>query len=386
MDKSWIKAQITSKPFKEGVKDFIEFARARSIRGIIACPCLKCCNVEHWEVDKCYGHILRYGFLSGYTNWSIHGENSVPSQPSRPTFGEDEIRSLVRNALGWNVGESSKSSQPSRPTFGEDEIRNLVRDALGQIPSDSRGVGDSMFEDNVGESSQSSHRRVEDENVGESSKTSDDSATYKKLLEECDKELYPGYNSASLSFSANTTMDPQMGLFYSLRQESAKWARSDQSSTNEIGRYIRIDWINTMGPEEFTKFDILAWWKGRESQFSVLAVMARDLLSVQPSTVASESSFSTSGRVLSRRRTRFTPTSLEMCICLKDHLDAVERMQHISSHKDVLEYEEQLHETEVATGDAFSLSDEEIALDEVASEARSSEAEEEDLTLEQALN
>ncbi|GJV76711.1 hypothetical protein Tco_1508295, partial [Tanacetum coccineum] len=67
-------------------------------------------------------------------------------------------------------------SQPSRPTFGEDEIRNLVRDALGQIPLHSQGVGDSIFEDNVGESSQSSHRRVEDENVGESSKTSDDSA------------------------------------------------------------------------------------------------------------------------------------------------------------------------------------------------------------------
>ncbi|GKB90865.1 tetratricopeptide-like helical domain, DYW domain protein [Tanacetum coccineum] len=204
----------------------------RSIRGIIARPCLKCCNVKHWEVDKCYGHILRYGFLPGYSNWSIHGENSVPSKPSRPTFGEDEIRSLVRDALGHlpsdsplardsmfednvgkfsqsshrgvedeNVGESSKSSQPSRPTFGEDEIRNLVRDALGQIPSDSRGVGDSMFEDNVGESSQSSHRRVEDENVGESSKTSDNSATYKKLLEECDKELYPGCKYSNLSFT-----------------------------------------------------------------------------------------------------------------------------------------------------------------------------------------
>ncbi|GJZ01552.1 hypothetical protein Tco_0519513 [Tanacetum coccineum] len=60
-------------------------------------------------VDKCHGHILRYGFLPGYTNWSVHGENSVPSQPSRPTF----------------VHETS---------FGEDEIRSLVRDALGQIP------------------------------------------------------------------------------------------------------------------------------------------------------------------------------------------------------------------------------------------------------------
>ncbi|GJW16633.1 hypothetical protein Tco_0024069, partial [Tanacetum coccineum] len=51
-----------------------------------------------------------------------------------------------------------------------------------------------------------------------------------------------------------------------------------------------------------------------------------------------------------------------------------------------LEYEEQLHETEVATGDAYSISDEEIAVDVAASSARSSEAEEEDVNLEQALN
>ncbi|GKA14610.1 zinc finger BED domain-containing protein RICESLEEPER 2 [Tanacetum coccineum] len=141
-----------------------------------------------------------------------------------------------------------------------------------------------------------------------------------------------------------------------------------------------------MGPEEFTQFDILAWWKGKESQFSVLAAMARDLLNVQAFMVASESAFSTSGRVLSIRRTRLTPTSLEMCICLKDHLDAAKRIQHISSLEGELEYEEQLHGVEVETGNAFSLSDEEITLDEATSEARSSEAEEEDVNLEQALN
>nr|GEU61713.1 zinc finger BED domain-containing protein RICESLEEPER 2 [Tanacetum cinerariifolium] len=141
-----------------------------------------------------------------------------------------------------------------------------------------------------------------------------------------------------------------------------------------------------MGTEKFTNFDILVWWKGKKSQFPVLAVMARDLLSVQASAVALGSAFSTSGMILSIRRTRLTPASMEMCICLKDHLDVVERIQHVSSLEDVLEYEELLHETEVATSDAFSLSDEEIALNKAGSEARSFEAEEEDLTFEQALN
>ncbi|GJS47578.1 zinc finger BED domain-containing protein RICESLEEPER 2 [Tanacetum coccineum] len=114
--------------------------------------------------------------------------------------------------------------------------------------------------------------------------------------------------------------------------------------------------------------------------------MARDLLSVQASTVASELAFSTSGRVISIRRPTLTPTSLEMCTCLKDHLDATERIQHISSLEDRLEYEEQLHDVEVEMGNVFSLFDEKIALDEATSEARSSKAEEEEVNLEQALN
>ncbi|PWA95667.1 hypothetical protein CTI12_AA046800 [Artemisia annua] len=151
MDKSWIEAHITSGTFKEGVKSFIEFARARSIRGVIACPCLRCFNINHWDVGTCHGHILRYGFLLGYTNWSVHGETSEPLQPSRPsfvqntTFGDDEIRSLVHDALGHLPsnrplvvhGENYVPSQPSRPSFVQntpfcdDEMRSLVRDALG---------------------------------------------------------------------------------------------------------------------------------------------------------------------------------------------------------------------------------------------------------------
>ncbi|GKD46376.1 hypothetical protein Tco_1271021 [Tanacetum coccineum] len=122
-----------------------------------------------------------------------------------------------------------------------------------------------------------------------------------------------------------------------------------------------------------------------ESQFPVLAAWPR--ITKRTSFYGCfEIRFSTTGMVLSIRRTRFTPTSLEMCICLKDHLDAAGRIQHISSLEDGLEYEEQLHGVEVETGEAYSIFDEGIALDEATSEARFSEAEEEDVNLEQALN
>nr|GFC09306.1 zinc finger BED domain-containing protein RICESLEEPER 2 [Tanacetum cinerariifolium] len=67
------------------------------------------------------------------------------------------------------------------------------------------------------------------------------------------------------------------------------------------------------------------------------------------------------------RRTRLTPTSLEMCICLKDHLDAQERILHISNLEgDCLDIEEQLLEVDAEAGYAINLADEEINPEEQA--------------------
>ncbi|KAD1618700.1 hypothetical protein E3N88_42542 [Mikania micrantha] len=173
----------------------------------------------------------------------------------------------------------------------------------------------------------------------------------------------PNIPSGSMaSGSSRTSKDPVVNLFNTLRNETAKRQRGNTPSS-ELGRYSGTDFISTMSAEEYMKFDILAWWKGKESQFPILSAMARDLLTVQASTVASESAFSLSGRVLSLRRTRLTPTSVEMCICLKDHLDAVDRIQDSTNLEDEIIIEPQVHEEEVAEGLSSGLSDEELAYD-----------------------
>ncbi|GKE51209.1 hypothetical protein Tco_1486365, partial [Tanacetum coccineum] len=80
-----------------------------------------------------------------------------------------------------------------------------------------------------------------------------------------------------------------------------------------------------------------------------------------------------------------THTGIFRDVYLKDHLDAAERIQHIASLKDGLEYEGKLHDVEVTTGESYTISDEELTLDEATSKARSSKAKEEDVNLEQAL-
>ncbi|GKB93174.1 zinc finger BED domain-containing protein RICESLEEPER 2 [Tanacetum coccineum] len=96
--------------------------------------------------------------------------------------------------------------------------------------------------------------------------------------------------------------------------------------------------------------------------------MAQDILSVQATSVASKLAFSTSGRVLSIRRTRLALASLEMCMCLKDHLVITDRIQHTLNLENALEFEEGIFDEEVLANEAILLF-EEIAVDEAASEA-----------------
>nr|GEY58409.1 zinc knuckle CX2CX4HX4C [Tanacetum cinerariifolium] len=104
-----------------------------------------------------------------------------------------------------------------------------------------------------------------------------------------------------------------------------------------------------------------------------LSCMAIDILSVQATSVASEFAFSTSGRVLSIRRTRLTPAFLEMCMCLKDHLDAQERKQDKSTLETPVDFEEEILDADVQANEAIPLSNEEIALDVASSECSMSE-------------
>nr|GEW06535.1 zinc finger BED domain-containing protein RICESLEEPER 2 [Tanacetum cinerariifolium] len=98
----------------------------------------------------------------------------------------------------------------------------------------------------------------------------------------------------------------------------------------------------------------------KESMFLVLSRMAMDIISVQATSVASEFAFSTSGRVLSIQRTRLTLASLEMCMCLKDHLDAQARKQHKFSLENPIDFKEEILYAEVQQNEAIPLSEEEI--------------------------
>ncbi|KAA8524372.1 hypothetical protein F0562_010795 [Nyssa sinensis] len=62
-------------------------------------------------------------------------------------------------------------------------------------------------------------------------------------------------------------------------------------------------------------FDILNWWKENGTKYPTLQRIAQDILAISVLTVASESAFSTSGRLVSPHRSRLHPITLEALMC-----------------------------------------------------------------------
>ncbi|XP_009791292.2 zinc finger BED domain-containing protein RICESLEEPER 2-like [Nicotiana sylvestris] len=79
---------------------------------------------------------------------------------------------------------------------------------------------------------------------------------------------------------------------------------------SELDMYLEEDLL-----PRTASFDNLSWWKTNGLKFPTLQKMARDLLAIPVSSVASESAFSTSGRLISPHRSRLHPTILEDLMC-----------------------------------------------------------------------
>ncbi|WVZ88792.1 hypothetical protein U9M48_035265 [Paspalum notatum var. saurae] len=89
-------------------------------------------------------------------------------------------------------------------------------------------------------------------------------------------------------------------------------------------------------------FDILDWWRDRKITYSVLSILAKNILSVSISTVSSESAFSLVSRVIEERRRRLGSGIVEMLSLIKDWEEADARMQHTAEDKAMLDAFEDL--------------------------------------------
>jgi len=88
-------------------------------------------------------------------------------------------------------------------------------------------------------------------------------------------------------------------------------ATSTETSKSELSRYL--DEAN-VDPDD-TTFVLLDWWKVNTHRFPVVSRMARRFLTIPATSVSSESTFSTGGRVLDDYRSSLLPAMVERLVC-----------------------------------------------------------------------
>ncbi|KAL6575606.1 hypothetical protein OROHE_000983 [Orobanche hederae] len=154
MDKSWITERNKfSTSYVNGVKSFINLAKQNVLGrdNLIRCPCVICNNAFYKSLDEVEYDLHVNGFKQTYVEWIFHGET--------PNRLQERERNVDMNDTHTNVGEASNSIW--------DELDELLEE--------------------IGEAQQAND--VNEENT----------TNFSKLLEDSQRELYPGCRMSLLS-------------------------------------------------------------------------------------------------------------------------------------------------------------------------------------------
>ncbi|GKC62730.1 zinc finger BED domain-containing protein RICESLEEPER 2 [Tanacetum coccineum] len=106
---------------------------------------------------------------------------------------------------------------------------------------------------------------------------------------------------------------------------------------DELKKYLKEPRLELEDDEDF---DILTWWKINSPRFPIVSRMAKDILCIQVSTVASESAFSASGRVLDPYRNSLAPNIVEALVCTQDWIRTSSRNITMDTLEDLMKDDE----------------------------------------------
>ena len=133
---------------------------------------------------------------------------------------------------------------------------------------------------------------------------------YTRMYKETDIESAVHGAVTSTSKGSSITIDSDYQLFVK-RMKTNK----TNSFRTELDHYLEEDVL----PDN-SQFDILLWWKLNGVKYPVLQTIARDILAIPVSTIASKFAFSSSGRLVSSHRNRLHPKMIEALMCAQSWL------------------------------------------------------------------
>ena len=137
-------------------------------------------------------------------------------------------------------------------------------------------------------------------------------------------EFSPPEDTQDTSFSFDTTPNPSLDTSDNdsimIEDPMSKWKQTQRIKLSELKKNEMDRYLEDEVTEDFSGLDILRWWRGKTLRYRVLSCMARDILAILVSTVASESVFSTGSRVLDPYHSALSPTTVEALICTQNWL------------------------------------------------------------------
>ncbi|KAI7948622.1 hypothetical protein MJO29_010287 [Puccinia striiformis f. sp. tritici] len=111
---------------------------------------------------------------------------------------------------------------------------------------------------------------------------------------------------------------------------ATKNPHQDLSATGELDLYLQDPPAGIASGQ----FDILKWWSVHKLRFPMLAKLAKMMLMTPATSIASESAFLTSGRVLGDFRTRMAANTLEALVCAQDWIRTEQGLHQTDEEED----------------------------------------------------
>ena len=91
-------------------------------------------------------------------------------------------------------------------------------------------------------------------------------------------------------------------------------AKQSVGCSNEVEKYLTK---NCDGRRDLN-FEVLGWWKDNSSRYPLFSKVAKDGLTIPISTVASESAFSTRGRIVDPFQSSLSPLMVQNLVCTQN--------------------------------------------------------------------
>ncbi|KAL0361688.1 UNVERIFIED_CONTAM: putative AC transposase [Sesamum radiatum] len=115
------------------------------------------------------------------------------------------------------------------------------------------------------------------------------------------------WGDTNLLMSIAAVMDPRL--------------ESIQPQKSELDLYLEENcYIFEQDKKDGKDFDVLDWWRVHALKYKILSIMARDLLAIPITTVASEATFSAGSRVIDKYHASLTSNTVQVLMCRGDWL------------------------------------------------------------------